>query len=767
MDEKKAKYVSLYLKDRENALRHSSPRQDFTPALQPERGGLIEEYIRALRRHRGMIALCVAAGLVLSLLIGLNTMPVFRTRTLLDIRTINADFTQLRSAAPTEGGGTSADSDINLQTQIKLLQSDTLIEAVSQHFLDEPHPAFVQKNDLLSRMLRTLHMGGQETIPYTLLVSDTAQNAKVKALGLTRLVEVTCDSWDPQFAARFCNTLTSTFEQRDQQSRATEAQRTSEWLTRQAGDIRQRAEESQKKLEAAVGGNGLMLSQTSTTAGEDRLRELQEELVKAQADRMQKEAQVSIAHSSSPEMNPNVQDDATHRSYELKLEDLRGQIAKLVPPLTEDNPKVIHLRAEIREVEAGLEKSQQNTSGRQDNELSAAQHREQLLKYTYNAQVGSVSSDLQKAAQVSLIKREVESEQQLYQTLLQRAKEAGFASAMQAATIRIIDPAKIPTIPFSPRRKATGAGGLALGLILGIFLALYRDRHHQTFRLPGDAERFLNLAELGTIPVAKRLNTLSGRTLSLTINTDPPIRLAAQSEAIGQSRWDDDYSIMAEAYRSVTFSMLLSEARRGIRSYVITSPNSGEGKTTITTNLGIALSKSKLRVVLIDGDLRRPRMHQVFGIENTFGLRNILRGEMNLEAVPEEMLTHRTTLPNLSIIPAGESVGDVQELLHAPSFGILIKRLTRLFDVVLIDTPPMLHMADARIMASNSDGVILVFRAGLTTREDAVTARNLFDRDGVKLAGSILNGFDPLAEGKKNYYESYYRYQQQGSAVRP
>ncbi len=756
--------MSIYLQGGGDSGLVPSGARTFVPAQQPERGGLIEEYVQALRRHRKLIGLCALAGLALSLLVGLTTMPIFRTRTSVDIRTINADFVQLRSAAQTEGAGTPGDSDINLQTQIRLLQSDTLMEAVSQHFLDAPHPATVQKNDLLSRMLRALHLGGKETIPYTLLVSDTASRTKVKALGLTRLVEVTCDSWDAQFSANFCNTLTSTFEQRDQQSRATEAQRTSEWLSRQAGDIRQRAEESQKKLETAVGGNGLMLSQTPNTVGEDRLRELQEELVKAQADRMQREAQVSIAHSSTPEMNPNVQDDATHRSYELKLADLRGQVARLVPPLTEDNPKVIHLRSQIADAEAGLAKSQQDTSGRQDNELAAAQHREQLLKYTYNAQVGSVSSDLQKVAQVSLLKREVESEQQLYQTLLQRAKEAGFASAMQAATIRIIDPAKIPKFAFSPQRKLTGAAGLVLGLILGILLALYRDRHHKTFRMPGDAERFLNLAELGTIPSAKQLTFGDVRSLTLNSEASPIAMAGSQSETIGLSRWDDDFSITAEAYRSVTFSMLLSEARRGLRSYVISSPNSGEGKTTITTNLGIALSKSKMRVVLIDGDLRRPSLHRIFGIENSFGLRNMLQGDIHLEAIPEEVLTHLTMIPNLCVIPAGEGAGDVQELLHSPAFGQLLKRLSRLFDIVLIDTPPMLHMADARIMASHCDGAILVFRAGQTIREDAVAARNLFDRDGVKLAGSILNGFDPLVEGKKDYYQSYYRYQEQGSS---
>jgi succinoglycan biosynthesis transport protein ExoP len=717
------------------------------------------EYFRTFGRHRKLILMCGLIGVIISFFINIHSLSLYRTRTSLDIRSLNSDFMGIRSVATT-GDNTAAEADTNLQTQIKLLQSDSLLRETSENILQEPHPQFIERDDILSRLGRALHIMNSKPISYSKLVEDAARRVNVKPLGLTRLVEITCDSWNADFSAKFCNTLTSTFEAQDLQTRATEAQKTSAWLTRQVADVRQRAEESQKKLEASVGGNGLMLSQTSTTVGENRLRSLQDELVKAQADRMAKEAQARIALAASPDTLPEVLDNPAHRAYELKLADLRSRIAELVPPLTEENPKVIHLRSQISDAEAGLLATERTSTHRQDNEYAAARHREDLLERAYRTQQATVSSDLQKIAQVSLLRKELESEQSLYQTLLERAKEAGFASALQAATIRVVDEAKRPKTASSPRRGLAGGVGLVLGCIFGIGLALFKERSIQVFRLPGDVERFLHIHELGVIPSAQRpARKLYTSLLSLEMRdtSDVPSK---QGEALALTRWNDNFSLAAEAYRNATFSILLWDSSKRSRSYVVSSPSAGEGKTTVTSNLGVALSKSKMRVVLVDGDLRKPKLHNAFGLENNFGMRNILRGELDLEKVPTSVLTKRTALQNLSIIPAGFGTEDIVELLHSPYLGGLLARLSKDFDIILIDTPPTLYMADVRIFAGQSDGAILVFRAGITTREEAGTARDLFEHDGVRLVGTILNDFDPVREGKAGYYHSYYRYQQ-------
>lgn len=742
------------------SMQRRRPQQQEPPA--DEQPGLLEEYLATFKRHRRLILLGAIVGSLLSMLVSLRSLPVYRTRTSLDIRSLNNDFMNARSVDPT-GDGSADETSTNLQTQIRLLQSDTLLDQVTARLMKEPHASGIQRQDALSRIERQLHLGGKSLVPYASMVQDAATRVKVKPLGLTRLVEISCDSWDAQFSAKFCNTVTSTFEEQDLQTRSDEANKTSEWLTRQVADVRQKAEESQKKLEAAVGGNGLMLSQTTTSAGEDRLRSLQEELVKAQADRMEKQAVSTVAQGASPDTLPEVQDNPAHRVYELRLADLNSQIAALVPRLTEQNPKVILLRAQIADARAGLLATQSNSTGRQGNELSAARHREELLQVAFNAQQSTVSSDLQKAAQVSLLRRELDSEQQLYQTLLQRAKEAGFASAMQAATIRVVDIARVPRLAISPQRKFEGILGLALGALFSTLYAFYKDRHNKVFRLPGDVERFLHVEELGVIPAIAHTASSRGSAHSAEAHRTgtPRLALSSQGEAISLTRWTDNFSIAAEAYRNATLSILLSDSSKRPRSYVVSSPNAGEGKTTVTSNLGVALSKSKLRVALIDGDLRRPNLHNAFGMSNRFGLRNILRGEVNLETTPTDLLAHPSDIPNISVIAAGSGHEDVVELLHSPFFATLLARLSHDFDIVLIDSPPVLHMADARILAGQSDGAVLILRAGMTTREQATRARDLLDHDGVRLVGTILNDFDPVSEGKPNYYESYYRYQHQ------
>ncbi len=737
-------------------------------AASTARPNLLKEYLKVLRSWRKAILIFAVAGAALGLLLTLGALPVYQARTSLDIQSLNGDFMNRRDVAPT-GDAAGAPSDTYIQTQIKLLQSDTLFEQTVRQIESEPHPATVAREDLLSRLARGLHLTRGNPIPYHDLVLDTAHHVKVKPLGLTRLVEITCDSWDPAFAAKFCNTLVSQFQTQDQDVRGAEAKKTSEWLTRQLADVRAKYEDSEKRLEQATGGNGLVLSQESNSVSEDRLRQMQAELIRAQADRMEKEAQAALSTSASADTLPSVQDSAPYLAAQSKLADLEAQVALLVPPLTEENPRVIHLRAQIREVQTQMTALRRSSTSRVQNEYNAAKHREDLLRSAYETAEASVSSELSATSKVNLLRREVDSEQQLYQTLLQRAKEAGFASAMQVSTIRVVDEARSPKLPVSPRRGLSAIVGLVLGCLVGIAYAFLRERNTEVFRAPGEVAKFLRVHELGVIPAAAGgsrgmiVSTVqAGRSLTRGgAAAQARERVEDQKNALSIAGWNENFSIVAEAYRNATYSILLADTAGGrARMYVVSSPNAGEGKTTVTSNLGVALARSKRRVVLIDGDLRKPGLHRAFSVPNDRGLRNILRGEVDLLHCPVDELCQPTAIPNLSVVSSGTGDEEVVELLHSQRMSELLARLSQEFDLVLIDTPPMLHMADARIFAGHADGAILVLRAGSTSRDEAATARDLFEHDRVRMVGTILNGFDPQREGRGGYYKSYYRYQQ-------
>lgn len=743
------------------ALAHD-PGPPLSPPSPPPVGptasaGMVEEYHRAILRHRAVILLFAAGGVLAGLLLNLNSAPVYRARTSLDIQSINSDFLNMHAVAPT--GDSSSSSEVYVQTQIKLLQSEELLDRTKKRVKAEPHPEFIPRVDLASRLSRMLHLSGGSRISYDDLVQYAGMHVSVKPLGVTRLVEVTCDSWDAEFSAEFCNSLVNQFREDDLETRTREAKNTSEWLTRQVADVKAKAEESQKKLEAATGGNGLILSQDSTAVEEARLRELQTEYVKAEADRMQKEAEAGIASAVSPSMQPDLAQSALYHDEESKLADLNGQIAKLVPPHTEEYPPVVHLRAQIAELEAGMAAERAKNAEHLQGDYARALHREAMLAAAFHAEESRVSSDLGKASRVALLRGEVSSEQQLYETLMERAKEAGFASVMHASTIRVVDSAKPPLLASSPRRGATTGSGLLLGGLFGLGFAFFKDRNNSVVRVPGETERFLGVRELGVIPVS-----LIERTAGNEMNATSRAGLAVlPGRQAALPNWGKDkFSVVAEAYRSATVSILLSDStpKQG-RVYLVSSPNAGEGKTTVSSNLGVALSRSRLRVLLIDGDLRKPALHKALQVKNEVGFRDLLRNYNRGGSESLRAACKPTIEPNLFVLPAGQGDEDIIELLNSSHASELIRRLRYDFDVVLIDTPPMLHMADARILATYSQGAILILRAGMTTRDEAMRARDLFAQDRVRVIGTILNDFDPKKNGLGNYYSSYYRYREE------
>ncbi len=724
------------------------------------------QYYRVLKRWRWLIAAIAAFGGLGGLLMNVGSVPVYQARTSLDIQTLNNDFLNMHDAAPTGNGG---DSSVEyIQTQIKLLQSDTLRDRTVRRLQAEPHPAFFERTDWFSRLQRMIHLSSSKPLAYDDVLDDAAKHVTVKPIGLSRLVEVTCDSWNAEFSAKFCNTLTSEFQVQDREVRQNEATKTSEWLTAQVADVRAKVKQSEEDLDKAAGGNGLVLSEENAGVSADRLRLLQSEMLAAKDDRIAKQAQYDATLSTTSDSLPSVLDNPTFRADQSRLEDLRSKVAAMVPPLTEENPNVIHLRSQIAEVEADMAEQRSSIVTRMKNEYQVARQREGFLATDYHAAEQGVSSELVKASRISLLRKEVDSEQQLYQTLLQRAKEAGFAAALQITTMRIVDAAAAPKQPISPQPVRTITLGVLLGSFLGLLIAFVRERTSEVFRSPGDSEQYLNLRELGVVPndtiLRKRLN--GGSAAYFSRRDRPNQHLSGQTSELNPSTvhittWQERFSLVAEAYRSMTYS-IFTDAKENDRGkvYVVSSPNAGEGKTTVVSNLGVSLSQMNKRVVLVDGDMRKPGLHKTLGVSNETGLRDLLRAT-DIATSPIESFCKKTAIPNLWVIPSGRGDGDqLMELLHSPQIVVLMARLSREFDVILVDTPPMLHIADARVFAGYAKGVILVFRSGVTERDAAIAARDIFEHDRAPLMGTILNDFDPAKQGKNGYYESYIRYQE-------
>ena len=291
---------------------------------------------------------------------------------------------------------------------------------------------------------------------------------------------------------------------------------------------------------------------------------------------------------------------------------------------------------------------------------------------------------------------------------------------------------------------------------------MVREGLDRTFKGPGDSSFHLKLPELGVIPSgnpdsSKALNGLT----ALTGLPKPVSGFHVPPSEMELVTWQNKSSNMAESFRG-TLASILQSADNCVapRVMLVSSASRGEGKTTIVSNLAIALSEINQRVLLIDGDMRRPRLAEVFNLENDWGLSDLLREKSSLRDCPVEALVRPTHIPNLSILTSGQNSISVTNLLYSSRMVELLQRLRCDFDNILIDSPPMLSIADARILGRLVDGVILVCRAGQTHRDAAMAAKDRLSRDGIPVLGTVLNGWDVKNASRYSYDYEYYQAEQ-------
>lgn len=707
------------------------------------------EYARTFWSHRWLVAGSVFAGCLVAFACTLATVPVFRAHTSVEIQGFNSQFMNMRAVDPTEQSGSSSDESF-VQTQIKLLQSESLVSEVVTK-LNSQGGQKVPRQDLLTIWQRAFGKGTGGDLPRKAALQYIAENLKVKPMGMTRLVEVSCLGWDAKLAAEFCNTLTQQFIDDGLKARLSAAQNTSEWLTKQVADIREKLSESENRLQAMQRDNAMYASDRETIA-QTKLRQLQDEASRSEADKIGKFAQYQLTTTAPPDTLPMVLDSGPLKEYQMKKTELTRQLAEKSPPLLPTHPEVMHLKAEIAAIENAIQRERANVIARAKNEYTSAVQREQLVGEQFAQQQKIVAKQLERSAQIEMLQREVTSSRTIYEGLLQRAKEAGFVTAMRASTVRIVDPATVNFTPIAPRRTVTTLIGGGVAALFSLMFALIRQRNDPRLRTPEDVKRQLKIREVGVIPSVSTDRRLRASILQRFRHLD--------RGKFDLTTWTNRDSLLAEAYR-VAINTIFIAKRRSYKSavLVISSPSVGEGKTTATANLAIALAETRKRVIVVDGDLRNPRLHKSLGVDNGFGLRDVLRADATLHDGELENLVKLTSIPGVSLVPSGSRCDeDSISLLHSPNLPVVIRSLASKFDVVLIDTPPMLNLADARIFCESADGAILVVRSNSTTREMAVVAYDGFAAVNTPVIGVLLNDFDARSEAGYGYYKKYEEY---------
>ncbi len=659
-------------------------------------------------------------------------------------------------------------SDSYLETQYKLLRSESLARrVVSELHLDQNTEFDASTRARLAGKengpAAAVHAFPTDPKHESVVLSHFEDQVNVEPVRRSRLVQISFDSQDPKLAANIVNSLAANFIQENLENRWEATQKASAWLSQELDGLKIRLEKSEDALRQYAETNGLLFLETEQGKTENivdqRLRQLQDELTKAQADRFQKESVYRLVEAGDYSSLPGVVDNKLMQDLTVRLADLERQEAELTSTFNESYPKVEKIHSQVTRIQQLLDRERKRAAKGIEDDYLAAVRRETLVRKSFEDQQKQANLVAERSVQYNILKREVDTNKQLYEGLLQRLREAGVSAGLKSSNIRIVDSAQPPTRPVKPRILLNLAVGLILAVCCAAGAAFVQEQMDNTLKTSQDIEQFLRVPALALIPLQESLNhRTNGNHTSpgsgswlLSRNR----KLVAREKELenGGIRIDDDatqHSAISEAFRGLRTSILLSRARRPPRSLIFCSAEPGEGKTTVASNLAISLAQLGRSVLLIDGDMRRPRVHKLFNVPDRSGLVTYLAG---LEEW--QKLVQPAGDSGLDCLVSGPVPPNPAELLSSDAMRSLIREATAAYDFVLIDSPPMLNIADGRILAAMVEGAILVTKEGATPRELVQRAQGHVRDAGVHLIGVVLNGVHLSLDG---YYYTYGKY---------
>jgi polysaccharide biosynthesis transport protein len=718
-------------------------------------------YSALLRRHRNAIVVIIGSTLLLSVVYTLLAHKVYKSEVILEVTGINQDFMGSKDVDPTSNQVTG---DQYIETQTKLLKSPPVVQRTAE-LMGPKVPGAIAANQ---GPIGTIRQWIGEPAAGTPaegegVVLKMLDDAKVKVDGTSDLISLTVLGPEPQLTADTANTLTEQFIEQSQDARGSSAGSTNKFLTAQLTDARKKLQDSENALQDYARQTGIVIpSESQESVAADKLRQIQSDLAKAESDEADTRAQVETSKNSPAESMPQVLDDPTLRDNRARLADLRRQLADLSVTLTPANYRIQQLQAQIADLEQQSAQHRANIIRRLGVQDSETERRKALLTKAYQNQLGVVSDQSAKEVRYNILKKEVDANRDIYQSMLQKVKEASIVAALKSSDVRVVSPALAAKSTFRPSLPLNLALGFLFGIALSTCYILLRERNDATLRTPGQSVKHLNVPELAVIPSARignseriplTLRNLNGTSAQLENGA------SAGSAAVDKEmvQWCQDETMMADAYRSAITSILLSRVN-GVspRIILVTSPRPKAGKTTTVANLGISLAEIGRRVLLIDGDLRRPRLGKLFGLQFATGLSDALLDDGS-GAITLDSVVRPTTVPGLYVLPGGSEPANISRLLHSTLLDSLVESARSQYDFVLIDSPPMMGMADARLLSRIADGVVLISRAGETSPEQLGDARERLADDGTPVIGTILNGCDLRIEDPAyvNHYNSY------------
>jgi capsular exopolysaccharide synthesis family protein len=647
----------------------------------------------------------------------------------------------LRDIDPAVLPGTDS-SQTYVQTQAEMLQQDALINLVVKRLGLDRRQEF-QGGPRLWDIFRP----GTAPGPEQRAVEAVKKNLSIAPSRDSRIIRIACDARDPQLAADLVNTLAHTFIEQNIEARRQAAQQTYESLRLQLEDLRSKLLESEAEMDVYARKSGVAFGLNRQHRAEKNRQPLRDELTTTQPDESGKHVRYR-----TPDARPGTRGEdignAGARGYQTKLMliALREQLADQESMLAPGSGKIVLVKGPISRLEAEFRGEIRRTRGRVQIRHRASSVRGRASAAFSARQSAAISGLAARLAHYYALKQDVDANRKFYEAMLQRVSDAKVASAISGSNIRMLGPAQPPARPYTPNLPLNLAIGTVGGLILAIGCVVFQEQSNSALRVPGEAGMFLTLPELGAIPKADNPAAAARRLPGSSHG-----KLRVERAALEQR-----YSGVSESFRA-TLASMLSAGRGGDDAHIflVTSSRPSEGKTTVVSNLGIALAEISSKVLLIDGDMRRPQLHKVFDQANSWGLSDILREKNATEELPLDVLVKKTGVPRLHLLPSGTSSDNIFGLLCSGRMARLLARFRKEFDYVLVDAPPCLEFSDARIMGPYVEKLLLVVRANYTDRKTAQAAVQRLLLDGIPVLGVILNRWDPARSDIYGYAPYY------------
>jgi succinoglycan biosynthesis transport protein ExoP len=720
------------------------------------------DYLRVIRKHRWTIATVFAVIFVSVVIFTFTATPIYRATARLIIEKDDPKVVSIQEVMSVDSSGLDY-----YQTQYKIIESRSVAREVikrlklneNEEFVPKPKDTVIDNirltiSDTISyfesllkteKPLKIVDAAG-ETEEQSPLASAFISRVKVTPIRNSRLVDIGFETKDPELSSKIANTLARAYIDLNLETKLRATQEAVVWLNSRIDEERKKVELAEKALLRYKQEHNIItdfFSKDVETITAQKLSALNSQVIEAEAKRMEAETRYKQAVSlkKTPEMLDSIPEVMSNdliqkiKTMEVELFKRKSELSKRYGA---NHPQIIAIQSELDTLDGRKAQEVERVTNSLNNALKVAQAREQSLKKSLNDQKGESFSLNAKAVNYTVLKREAESTKEMYDLVIKRFKETSMTENIRTGNIRVVDAAEVPKSPVKPKKTQNVLLGLIVGLFLGIGLAFFLEYLDNTIKTPDDIKERLKLPYLGPVPAIVVMKENPGNQ-----ERKPEDDLVTISSP---------KSTASESYRGIRTSLLFSSADNAPRIILVTSAAPSEGKTITAANLSVTMAQAGNRVLLLDCDMRRPKMHRVFNIPRDRGVSNILVGNCTID----EAIIH-TTIPGIDIVPSGPVPPNPSEMLGSQRMTKLLTDVRDRYDRIIIDSPPLTAVTDAVILSRRVDGVVLVIRAGETHREIIKNAIGLLNAANAHTVGAVLNGVE-MGRDSYYYYQYYYYY---------